>query len=263
MILIGLLLAGLALLVVGLALDGWDRAPVLIAPGAVLTIAALAQCLALFAAPPAGAATGPTLIAHRGAGGTGTENTIDAFASTPATTWETDVRWAGSGTPVLLHSADLGVFGCPTIRIVDVSATRARECGPLATLAQLVTLAEARPEVHLLVELKTAPTAAQWAVLDQRLAPVKSRTVVEAFGPVRLAKASARGYSTAYLTHTPTDVLPAGTDWYSPAWSTLDADQLAAMHARGVRVSVWTPGPDDWPSLPAGVDAIITDRPAG
>lgn len=229
-------------------------------------LTALAAVVALVgtaaASDRAHAAAPPTLIAHRGAGGHGIENTIEAFTSTPATTWESDLRWAGSGTPVLLHDADLGVFGCPTILIIDVSATRARQCGPLATLAQVVTEMNARPGVRLWLELKTPPTAAQWALLDQRLATVKARTVIEAFGPVRLTKAAARGYQTAFLVHAATKTLPVGTDWYAPQWTTVNGLQVDWMHAHGVRVAVWTPDPADWPSLPA-VDAIITNHPAG
>lgn len=51
MIVVPLLLVGLGLLSVGLLLDGWDRAPVLIAPGAVVTIMALVTLLAPFLGP--------------------------------------------------------------------------------------------------------------------------------------------------------------------------------------------------------------------
>lgn len=220
-----------------------------------------ALVLALLAgASSARADTAPVLIAHRGGDG-GTQDTLAAFTSTPATTWEGDIRWTSTGWPVLLHDEHLGVFGCPTILIVKVSMPAARKCGPLASVAQVVSAAKTRG-VDLWLELKVAPTSAQWTELDAELAPVKDHVVIQSFYPGRLANAERRGYTTAWLSRTATTDLPAGTDWYAPAWATLTGDQVVAMHERGVKVSVWTPGPGTWPSLPAGVDAIITDHPA-
>jgi len=219
-------------------------------------LAATALTIALAAAPAA--AAGPTPIAHRGAGGTGIENTVEAFSTTSATTWEADLRWSADGVPVLLHDVDLGVFGCPAVQIAAVSAVRAAQCGPLARLANVVTLLQERPGTRLWLELKTPPTAVQWTVLEARLAPVKSRVVIEAFGPIRLEKASKRGFETAFLTRTPATTLPAGTDWYASEWKALTDGQVLALHLAGLKVAAWTPDRADWPR---GVDAVITNQP--
>lgn len=219
----------------------------------------LAVAGALAVTTPASADAGPVLIAHRG-GDRGTQNTLFAFMSSPAKTWEADIRWTASGWPVVLHDADLRVFGCPDVLIASVSILRARQCGPLLTLAQLVTAAGSRG-ASLWVELKTTPSPAQWAELDARLKPIRSRVVVQSFSAARLKAASSRGYVTAFLTYSATTDLPAGTDWYAPAWATLTPGQVQEMHKRGLKVAVWTPAPGDWPALPAGVSAIITDHP--
>src|SRR5690242_1936483 len=179
------------------------------------------------------AADSPTLIAHRGGDG-GTQNTLSAFTSTTAGVWESDIRWTSTGWPVLLHDADLGVFGCPAVLIAKVSMPTARKCGPLTSVAQLVSAARTRG-VGLWLELKVAPTSAQWTELDAELAPVKDQVVIQSFYPGRLANADRRGYTTAWLSKTATTDLPAGTDWYVPAWTTLTEDQVQEMHGRGLK----------------------------
>lgn len=196
-----------------------------------------------------------------------TQSNFHASALEGRTLWETDVRFTSTNTPVLLHDANLKVFGCPTIAIASVSQTTAREkcIAPngqvITSLYNLFQEMRANPTAQVFVELKTVPTAVQWDAIDERLLQVQSRVVITSFIASVLPVASARGYATGLITSTPVapSTLPAGTDVYSPAWNVTTAAQVDAMHAAGKKVSVWTVGTLDRDSVPSGVDEIISN----
>ena len=239
------------------------------AAGPVETRSATSVFTATEVAAEAAAEPGRPVYAHRGgrAGGL-VENTRDNFrraAAGGSLQWETDVRFTSTNYPVLLHDEDLRRFGCPTVKIVSVSVPKARECAAvngqtLTTLYEFITDLEAF-DAQAMVELKTVPTAAQWTILETRLSPVRDRVVIESFLADALVAASQRGYQTAALSSTALTParLPQGSDWYAPNWTALTDAGLAAMHAQGVKVVVWTPECADWARLPTGVDALISD----
>jgi glycerophosphoryl diester phosphodiesterase len=208
------------------------------------------------------------VYAHRGGTSRLVEDTRANYlraAARGSLWWETDVRFSRTNYPVLLHDADLRRFGCPSVRIATVSVARARRCvaangQTLSTLHEFVSALSAH-RARAMIELKTVPTKAQWAILQTRLEPVKSRIVIQSFRPAALVAASRRGYRTAFLTRTAVTVggLPTGTDWYAPKWTVLTAARVRAMHAAGVKVVVWTPACAKWAGLPAGVDAVISN----
>lgn len=197
-----------------------------------------------------------TLFAHQGGAHPGVvPNTMPNFALAASPNWETDVRWTSTGYPVLLHDGDLRLFGCPTVKIKDVSVAKARQCKASngQTISTLAQFASALPG-RAWIELKVAPTKAQWVTLASRLDPIRDRVVIESFSLTTVAAATAHGYETALLTGTATKTLPAGTDWYAPASATLTQAQLDWMHLHGYRVAVWTVT-----SSPLAVDAVIGD----
>lgn len=222
------------------------------------------------------AVTGPTVRAHRGGLHANLiENTALNFRAAAAEgrlAWEADVRFTSSNVPVILHNANLGLFGCPTKNINVTTMAAARAC--VAPNGQhITTLYEMLTELktsgaNAWLELKTEPTSAQWTELDGRLSAYRSRIVLESFLPAALLAASSRGYTTALLSTKaaqPTS-LPAGTDWFAPMWTAVTADQVTTMHAAGVRVAVWTVSTLDRSAVAEGVDEIISDDamiPAG
>lgn len=207
----------------------------------------------------------PPVYAHRGGTSEYVENTRATFRASGTGRWETDVRFTSTGYPVLLHDPDLGRFGCPAVLIAEISTTEARRCKAankqtITTLGQFVADVKAY-DVLAMVELKTVPTEVQWGRLDSLLAPVKRRVIIQSFWADALVEASRRGYTTAFLTHVPATVadLPPGTDWYAPEWGAFTLDDVTAMHVAGIKVVTWTPSLAEWPDLPAGLDAIISN----
>lgn len=249
------------------------RLAALVAAGTALLFAGSSYLDGYCAITLVSATSTPPVYAHRGGTSAYVENTQANFRDAAAhgtRTWETDVRWtkatAGtpSGFPVLLHDPDLRRFGCPTVLITTVTVTQARTCHApngqtLTTLAQF-TGDLATYEAVAFVELKTTLTAAQWSMLATRLSPVAGRVTVASFTAATLTAASGRGYTTQYLTSTAKTPaqLPAGTDWYAPAYATLTAAQVTAMRSARVRVVPWTPPASVWASLP-DVDAVISN----
>ena len=236
---------------------------------AVLLLSVLLLVVTGIGTGSAEAAGARPVWAHRGGTGSGyVENTRLNFREAVrqgSLRWETDVRFTRTHVPVLLHDADLRRFGCPTVSISSVSLTGARRCAAdngqtLTTLAQFTADLSARG-ARAWVELKTVPTATQWARLETRLQPVRSRIVVQSFLPAALVAASARGYVTALLSSTPVlpGRLPAGTDWYAPKVTQVTGTQARAMHAAGVKVAVWTPGREQWATVPGAVDELISN----
>jgi len=240
----------------------------LLLPAALLAISATTTPAT--ATPPRTASTSESrpVYAHRGGTSSFVENTRANYAHAAthgSLLWETDVRFTRTNYPVLLHDADLRRFRCSSTRIATVSVSAARACKAangqtLTTLNEFVTDLKAR-RAQAFIELKTVPTAAQWAILQTRISTIKSRIVIESFLPAALVAASRKGYRTAFLTSTsvPPSGLPSGTDWYAPEWTTITAARVRAMHAAGVKVVGWTVPCSEWAGLPAGVDALISN----
>jgi glycerophosphoryl diester phosphodiesterase len=207
--------------------------------------------------------------AHRGGTGHGyVENTranYRAAAREGSLRWETDVRFTGTGHPVLLHDSHLDVFRCPDVRISRVSVPRARQCSA-SNGQSITTLSEFAADVQAYrarawIELKTRPTRAQWRSLQASIRPIRTRIVVQSFLSPAVVAATARGYTTARLSSRalrPRD-LPGGTDWYAPQFEHVTGAQATAMHRAGLKVAAWTPTSSRWRSIPAAVDQLISN----
>jgi glycerophosphoryl diester phosphodiesterase len=243
---------------------------VLAAAGAALFLAtAGAAEAAVVMDARAGVAPAAAIRAHRGGLHSDlVENTALNFRAAAAEgrlAWEADIRFTSTEVPVILHDPDLRLFSCPAKAIAATTVTAARAC--LAPNGQhLATLYEVLVELRAAganawVELKTVPTAVEWAQLDPRLAPYRDRIVVESFLVPALAAATAHGYATALLTTQPVapTALPPGTDWYAPAWRQVTAAQVQAMHAAGVKVAVWTVDTLDRPLVAEGIDELLSN----
>jgi len=220
----------------------------------------------------------PLVLAHRGASAAAPENTLAAFARARemgADGVELDVRRTADDVLVVHHDPE--VHGVGVIRAVTFADLRAAR-------PDLPTLAEALGELRGLVvnaEVKCLPWepdpdtdgAVVRATVDA-IVQTGTTAVLSSFdlNAVDRARAYALDLETGWLTHgqevAAAAALAAG---HGHAWLNPDvrsarragADGIAAAHAAGLRVSVWTVDDlDDARALAAdGVDILITNTP--
>ncbi|MBM9467089.1 glycerophosphodiester phosphodiesterase [Nakamurella leprariae] len=235
----------------------------------------------------------PLVIAHRGASAAAPENTMPAFAAAWAAGagWvETDVQPTLDGVPVLLHDPDLDrttdgrgpVRGRSAREVAALDAGRWFPDGaftgtgvpPLSAL-----LAELSPTRRLLLEIKGEHTRQQVRTVLRacRDSGQDHRVLVQSF------EVAALGHVRDLDPHRPLGLLVeeldddpvaacarVGACAYNPDHRALldgltrRPDLLDELHRADVAVAVWTADdPADWAALTdAGVDAIITNRPA-
>jgi glycerophosphoryl diester phosphodiesterase len=227
----------------------------------------------------------PLVLGHRGASAVAPENTVAAFArarALGADGVELDVRRSADGVLVVHHDPDVNGAG----PIAQASLAELRAAHPdLATLDDALTAC-----VGLLVnvEVKCLPWepdadkdgSVMRATLDMIDAHTPTTTaaggsfVVSSFylGAVDLVRSYAPAVATGWLTHGQAVAEGAslaaehGHGWLNPdGQSALAAgpDGIAAAHALGLQVSVWTvDDPEHARALAAsGVDIIITNVP--
>jgi glycerophosphoryl diester phosphodiesterase len=225
----------------------------------------------------------PLVLGHRGASATAPENTVAAFARARelgADGVELDVRRSADGVLTLHHDPEVpGVGPVRDATLADLRAARP----DIATLADAL---DACRGLLVNVEVKCLP----WEPDADRDGSVMRATVdaLSAFaatapgasfvlssfdlGAVDLARAYAPGVPTGWLTHgqavedAARTAAGHGHGWVNPdvrAALAGGAAGIAAAHAAGLRVSVWTvDDPGDARALAAaGVDIIITNVP--
>jgi glycerophosphoryl diester phosphodiesterase len=220
----------------------------------------------------------PLVLGHRGASAAAPENTLAAFARARelgADGVELDVRRTADDVLVVHHDPHVDGFGV----IVESSFADLRAARP-----EIPTLGEALDTCRgLLVntEIKCLP----WepdpdadgrvarATVDAIVATA-TNAVISSFdlAEVDRVRGLGAGIETGWLTHRQEVAEVAhtaaehGHEWVNPdlrAALAAGPDGIAAAHAAGVRVSVWTvDDPDDARALAtAGVDVIITNAP--
>ncbi|MCS0639548.1 glycerophosphodiester phosphodiesterase [Streptomyces sp. LP05-1] len=228
---------------------------------------------------------GPLAFAHRGGAADGLENTAAAFRRAAALGFryfETDVHTTADGRLVAFHDTTLDRVTDARGRIRDLpwsAVRRARVAGrePLALFDELL---EEFPEARWNVDLKAEAALAPLIGLLRRTG-AWDRVCVGSFDEGRVARAQrlagprlatsygVRGVLGLRLRSYGLPVpLRAGavaaqvpeTQYGVPV---VDRRFLAAAHARGLQVHVWTV--DDPERMAAlldlGVDGIMTDRP--
>jgi len=227
----------------------------------------------------AAVATRPLVLGHRGASRREAENTLAAFTAARelgADGVELDVRRTADGVLVLHHDparAGVGLLASQPFAGVRAAAP------DIPTLAEAL---DACAGMLVNVEIKCLPwepdaDTADHAVVRAVADELEHRTgelIVSSFdlGAVDACRAYAPALTTALLTSGQSVAAAAqvasehGHAWCNPdRRAALDAtvDEVAAAHAAGVRVSVWTvDDPTEAQLLAAvGVDAIITNEP--
>ena len=131
-------------------------------------LSAVAACL--LAAGPLSAADyhGVKVIAHRGAGHEFDENTVEGCKQSHARGirgYEVDVRLTKDGHMVLMHDADVsrttnGTGRVEELTLAQLRALRTRSGAGVPTIEDLFTFFKDKPDVYLMLEMKTTETKA-------------------------------------------------------------------------------------------------------
>ncbi|MFE2414794.1 glycerophosphodiester phosphodiesterase [Kitasatospora sp. NPDC059408] len=236
---------------------------------------------------PAG--TPVTVFAHRGGSSAAPENTLvsDEVARRAGAQWiENDVQPSRDGVPYVLHDDTVDRTTNGTGRVRDLTAAQldALDAGswfaPAYAGTRLPTLAAQLEDLrtrggNLLLEIKGPHTRDEVAriVKEVRDHGMTGRVFVQSFqvDALRYARELAPELPLGLLrSELDPDPVATARDLGLTAYNPSD-DALAPrpgvvkdLHATGVAVNVWTvDAPARWKALEeAGVDGIITDRPA-
>lgn len=223
----------------------------------------------------------PLVLGHRGASAHAADNSIEAFelaVAHGADGVELDVRFTADDAVVLHHDPDIGEMG-PLIhhRFADLRAahpeipTLDEALDVLADLIVNVEIKNSPLEPGYDPEHRMADFVAHWAAQHD----IRNRVIVTSFNSetaaaVRRADAA---LTTGQLLATGTDALAtigavadAGHTWLAPFVGDVvntAPSVVAAAHAAGINVAVWTvDDPDHIRVLAdAGVDALICNDP--
>lgn len=211
----------------------------------------------------------PLAIAHRGDWRADPENTLAAFAAAAragADMIEIDIRRTADGRVAVVHD--------PTLERVWGDSR------PVASLA----LAEVRaatndgvPELADVLDATDGPLMVDYVladVVEPALAAIEAAGALDrvlfsggnvaGHRAIRERAGAARIALTWEEEQLPGDDLldELGVEFFNPPWQLLRAADVAAMHARGTRVSVWTVDSAQTMAqlLDMGVDAVITNE---
>jgi glycerophosphoryl diester phosphodiesterase len=230
----------------------------------------------------------PLAMAHRGGAIEHLENTMPAFQASVDLGYrylETDVQVTADGVLVAFHDATLERVTdrsgrLDTLTWAQVSSARIGGREPVVRLEDLLG---AWPDVRFNLDIKAAGVLAPLVRTVRRL-KVADRICLGSFSDARIA-AARRLFGPAVCTALgPRGVAALRLSSYSPRAAGLvrmeagcaqvplqlggralvDERFLAAAHARGLQVHVWTVDDpaDASRMLDLGVDGIMTDRPA-
>lgn len=223
------------------------------------------------------------MIAHRGASAEAVENTLAAFRMAReqgADGVELDVMRCSTGEVVVFHDDDLARLGGRggLVRATPLDELRAIDLGGGEKIPLLDEVLEELGPLLVNVELKSSSTvrddglAGAVAGLLRRHA-ARARALVSSFDPLLLGRFRLRAPDIATgLLFAHDQELPLRRAWAAPLLHPtalhpearlVDARSVAAWHARGYALNVWTvDDPAELRLLAAlGVDGVITNRP--
>ncbi|WP_405012243.1 glycerophosphodiester phosphodiesterase [Kitasatospora sp. NBC_01539] len=231
------------------------------------------------AGPDAPPCPAPAVAGHRGAPRTAPENTMAAFraALDGGADWlETDVRTTRDGVPVLMHDDTVdrvtdGHGGVADLTYEQIASLRVTAgpgpAQPVPTLQELLdTLAGTG--TRLLMEIKEQRDPEDAARIARTAAASGADVVLYSFFPDHLREAhrAAPGLPVVllqgrFLAREPDGLRLDGIALDEPLAT---ADRIAAEHAAGHQVYVWTLDDDTaWRTMAdRHADALVTDTPA-
>ena len=229
----------------------------------------------------------PLAMAHRGGAIEHLENAMPAFQACVDLGYryvETDVQVTADGVLVAFHDATLERVTDRTGRLDQLAweqVARAR-IGGREPIVRLEDLMGAWPDVRFNLDIKAAGALAPLVRSVRRL-KVQDRICLGSFSDARLAAARRLFGPEVCTSLGPRGVAALRLSSYSPRAAGLarfqagcaqvplqlggralvDERFLAAAHARGLQVHVWTvDSPDECTALlDLGVDGVMTDRP--
>ena len=230
----------------------------------------------------------PIAMAHRGGAIEHLENSLPAFEACVAMGYrylETDVRVTADGVPIVFHDPTLDRVTDRTGRVdqlrwAELAAARIGGREPILRLDELLG---AWPDVRFNLDIKAPGVVAPLARTVRRLR-AEDRICLGSFSDARVA-AARRVFGPSVCTSLgPRGVAALRLSSYSPRAAGLvripagcaqvplqlggralvDERFIAAAHARGLQVHVWTVDTVEecTAMLDLGVDGVMTDRPA-
>jgi glycerophosphoryl diester phosphodiesterase len=230
----------------------------------------------------------PLAMAHRGGAIEHLENSMPAFEACVALGYrylETDVRATADGVPIVFHDPVLERVTDSTGRVDQLpwsEVSRAR-IGGRAPILRLEELLGAFPDVRFNLDIKAAGVVAPLVRTIRRMR-VADRVCLASFSDARIAAARRLLGPTVCTALGPRGVAALRLASYRPRAAGLvriqagcaqvplqlggralvDERFVAAAHAQGLQVHVWTVDTPDEADrlLDLGVDGIMTDRPA-
>ena len=230
----------------------------------------------------------PIAMAHRGGAIEHLENTMPAFEACVAMGYrylETDVRITADGVPVVFHDPSLDRVTDRSGRVEQLSwkEVSAARIGGREPVLRLDELLGAWPDVRFNLDIKAAGVLAPLVRTVRRMG-VLDRICLGSFSDARVQAARRLLGPTVCTSLGPRGVAALRLSSYSPRAAGLvrmqagcaqvplqlggralvDERFVAAAHARGLQVHVWTVDTVEEATamLDLGVDGIMTDRPA-
>jgi glycerophosphoryl diester phosphodiesterase len=230
----------------------------------------------------------PLAMAHRGGAIEHVENTLPAFQACVDMGYrylETDVQVTADGELVAFHDATLDRVTDRTGRIDQLTWAEVSTAliGGREPVVRLEDLMGAWPDVRFNLDIKAAGVLAPLVRLVRRMR-VADRICLGSFSDARVAAARRLFGPSVCTSLGPRGVAALRLSSYSPRAAGLvrieagcaqvplrlggralvDERFIAAAHARGLQVHVWTvdTGEEATAMLDLGVDGIMTDRPA-
>jgi glycerophosphoryl diester phosphodiesterase len=227
-------------------------------------------------------------MAHRGGAIEHLENSLPAFGACVAMGYrylETDVRVTADGVPIVFHDPTLDRVTDRTGRVdqlrwAELAAARIGGREPILRLDELLG---AWPDVRFNLDIKAAGVLAPLVRVLRRMDAL-GRVCLGSFSDARVAAARRLLGPTVCTSLGPRGVAALRLSSYSPRAAGLvripagcaqvplqlggralvDERFIAAAHARGLQVHVWTVDTEEEAAavLDLGVDGVMTDRPA-
>ncbi|MGZ5474641.1 MAG: glycerophosphodiester phosphodiesterase [Thermoanaerobaculia bacterium] len=203
------------------------------------------------------------ILGHRGSPKRFPENTIASFDEAlraGADGFETDLRLLFDRTAVLYHDDEL-----EEAEIETLTFTQCAERG--AVIARLDDLARYAGRAKMILEVKRS----RWeeTILDHVSAWPDA--VIASFDHSVITSLRDRGATMplgitvyGYLVDVAEYAERIGANWVFPNYHYVDAEMVASLHARGMKVVPWTANRrHEWERLrEVGCDGVITDLPA-
>lgn len=230
----------------------------------------------------------PLAMAHRGGAIEHLENTMPAFEACVAMGYrylETDVRATADGVLVAFHDPGLERVTDSTGRIDQLSWSQVAQAriGGREPIVRLEDLLGAWSDVRFNIDIKAAGVIAPLVRTVRRM-KVTERICLASFSDARVAAARRVFGPTVCTALGPRGIAALRLSSYSPRAAGLvriaagcaqvplqlggralvDERFIAAAHARGLQVHVWTVDTVEESAalLGSGVDGLMTDRPA-